>query len=169
MKHRLEGELARREANLTDRGHERPSDVRVTFCDDEIVSAMRELVRLENASLHHREVFQAAEDAMKRSPDTLTNSIVLHFGKLFDVKKLEGMFPKINVRIFSVDTQHHCPIPSRHALADAHTHTCSHCDALRDVCVGWKAALNLSCYCSHESHASFLILSPRSCTCLPTK
>ncbi len=58
---------------------------------------MRELVRLENSSLHHRDIFEAAEAAMKRGPDTLANTIVTHFGKLFDVKRLEGMLPKMNV------------------------------------------------------------------------
>ncbi len=97
LKPRLEAELAKREALLSDRGHERPSDVRTTFCGDEIVACVRELIRLENASLHHREVFAAAEEAMKAGPATLTNSVVVHFGKLFDVKRLEGMFPKMNV------------------------------------------------------------------------
>ncbi len=99
MKSRLEAELSRRESLLSDKGHERPSDVRTSFCGDEIVATVRELIRLENASLHHREVFAAAEEAMKSGPATMTNSVVVHFGKLFDVKRLEGMFPKMNVGV----------------------------------------------------------------------
>ncbi len=136
LKRRLESELSRRESLRTDRGHERASDVRTSFCSDEIVSAFRELIRLENASLHHRfvgalvrlhysqssrptwrsqiiarvlsdgrEVFEAAEAALCGNPDSLANSIVLHFGKLFDVKKLDGMFPKMNVGSCLL---HHC-------------------------------------------------------------
>jgi hypothetical protein len=45
----------------------------------------------------HTQVFLAAEEALKAGPGSLPNSLVLHFGKLFDVKRLEGMFPKMNV------------------------------------------------------------------------
>ena len=41
MKSRLEAELSRRESLLSDKGHERPSDVRTSFCGDEIVATVR--------------------------------------------------------------------------------------------------------------------------------
>jgi hypothetical protein len=102
FKRQLETAIAQREVLLTDRGHERPSAGPRQFPQDEIVRCVRELVRMENNSLHHRDAFEAAEAAMRDKPDALLQRIVTHFGKLFDVRRLEGMFPKMNVRAASV-------------------------------------------------------------------
>lgn len=50
--------------------------------------------------LQQKDAFAAADAALKAdaSAKVLLHRIVQHFQRLFDVSKLQGMFPKMNVR-----------------------------------------------------------------------
>lgn len=90
------------------------------------VHIVAELVDLEKNVLHHREIYsQAATEIevspcvqersfcrsvailltlfvrlfQQRRPSVLVNQIVRHFSHLFHVKSIEGVLPKINVRL----------------------------------------------------------------------
>ena len=55
-----------------------------------------QLVELERAALHSKEVLQAAEAVLVAQPDLLINRIVRQFQELFSCKTLEGVLPCMN-------------------------------------------------------------------------
>ena len=61
-----------------------------------VVAGVSDLVALESQLLARTRSYEAAERALELDPDLLNNRIVLHFQYLFQVKKLEGVFPKMN-------------------------------------------------------------------------
>lgn len=71
--------------------------------DEELLACIRRIVRSEQVSAKARSVYAAAEaELLAHGAEGVLPGIVSHFGKLFDVKRLEGMFPRINVRPASV-------------------------------------------------------------------
>lgn len=67
-----------------------------SMTDDEILAALRDLVSLESELFARREAYESAETAIGTSPDLLVNRIVLHFQHVFNVARIEGVFPKVN-------------------------------------------------------------------------
>lgn len=63
---------------------------------EEIVTAIVDLCQLESQLLFQKRSFAEAEKALSLNPEVLNNRIVLHFQYLFQVKRLEGVFPKMN-------------------------------------------------------------------------
>lgn len=61
-----------------------------------MVAGVADLVALESQLLARTQSYEAAEHALALDPDLLNNRIVLHFQYLFQVRKLEGVFPKMN-------------------------------------------------------------------------
>jgi hypothetical protein len=60
------------------------------------MAGVADLVALESQLLARTQSYEAAERALALDPDLLNNRIVLHFQYLFQVKRLEGVFPKMN-------------------------------------------------------------------------
>ena len=66
------------------------------FRHPQVVAGVADLVALESQLLARTQSYEAAEHALALDPDLLNNRIVLHFQYLFQVRKLEGVFPKMN-------------------------------------------------------------------------
>eukprot|EP00742_Colponemidia_sp_Colp-10_P014897 GILJ01016970.1.p1 GENE.GILJ01016970.1~~GILJ01016970.1.p1 ORF type:complete len:1020 (-),score=191.78 GILJ01016970.1:192-3215(-) len=64
--------------------------------DDQMVAAVQELVSIETRLLGNKEAFDMAEGFLKDRPDIVINKIVSHFQRLFEVKSLDGILPKMN-------------------------------------------------------------------------
>eukprot|EP00002_Diphylleia_rotans_P023848 TRINITY_DN4699_c0_g1_i8.p1 TRINITY_DN4699_c0_g1~~TRINITY_DN4699_c0_g1_i8.p1 ORF type:complete len:778 (+),score=173.93 TRINITY_DN4699_c0_g1_i8:47-2380(+) len=63
---------------------------------DQVVDRIRTLVALEGDLMLNRKVALSADISLSSDPEVLLHKIVLHFQKLFDVKSVEGVFPKMN-------------------------------------------------------------------------
>ncbi|GAB4819856.1 hypothetical protein N2152v2_006902 [Parachlorella kessleri] len=62
----------------------------------DVVPLVGQLVELERAALHSKEVLQAAEAVLVAQPDLLIHQIVRQFQELFSCKTLEGVLPCMN-------------------------------------------------------------------------
>lgn len=67
-----------------------------TMTLNEILMAVKDLCQLETQLLFQKRSFSEAEKSLALNPEILNNRIVLHFQYLFQVKRLEGVFPKMN-------------------------------------------------------------------------
>eukprot|EP00948_MAST-09A_sp_MAST-9A-sp1_P003977 g3977.t1 len=82
--------------------------------NDTIVNIVEGLVRLEKETFNQREVFDLGDDLLVNKPTIVINRIVNHFKELFDVKHLEGVFPKMNELYLFVTSSK----AFRHSLAE---------------------------------------------------
>jgi len=64
--------------------------------DGELVACVAELVALEAQLVAKAEAYEAAELEVQEAPNLLAHQIARHFQHLFQVKKLEGVLPKMN-------------------------------------------------------------------------
>ncbi|KAI9923283.1 hypothetical protein PsorP6_001076 [Peronosclerospora sorghi] len=60
------------------------------------VEIVRGLVQLEKSVADHQQIYTNAAAELERHPTLLTNQIVKYFQHLFQIKSIEGVFPKIN-------------------------------------------------------------------------
>lgn len=67
--------------------------------DDDLLLCLRRVLRNEADNAKIKAVYAEAEaQLVSDGPSGIVPGIVAHFGKLFDVKHLDGMFPRMNVR-----------------------------------------------------------------------
>ena len=68
------------------------------WSDESLLTAVRRAVRSVLTSSRSRALYAEAEEALvSNGPEGVLPGLFTHFGKLFDVKRLEGMFPRMNV------------------------------------------------------------------------
>ncbi len=69
------------------------------LADDDLLVCFRRILRSDAAASRNRQLYAAAEkELLSKGAQGVVPGIVAHFSKLFDVKRLEGVFPRMNVR-----------------------------------------------------------------------
>ncbi len=81
---------------LAPEGDAEPSAAPQDWSNDQLILRLQSLVKLEKDMLRHRSALKGAEAYMESHPEALVSRIVAHFQQLFNVRSMEGVFPKLN-------------------------------------------------------------------------
>lgn len=103
LRHSIQLELRKRIGSSPDVFTGDLSLTHADMSDEDLLTCFRRILRSESQTAKHRAAYAAAEaELLANGAGGVLPGIVAHFGKLFDVKKLEGMFPRMNVRVNSM-------------------------------------------------------------------
>lgn len=58
--------------------------------------------------IRSKHTYDAAEDHLRCQPDQLLHKMIAHFQRLFEVKALDGVFPKMNELYLTVNEARNC-------------------------------------------------------------
>ena len=72
--------------------------------DEDLLACFRRILRSDATAARTRQLYAAAEkELLARGASGIVPGVVAHFSKLFDVKRLEGVFPRMNVCLCLID------------------------------------------------------------------
>eukprot|EP01006_Ploeotia_vitrea_P036118 TRINITY_DN65978_c3_g1_i1.p1 TRINITY_DN65978_c3_g1~~TRINITY_DN65978_c3_g1_i1.p1 ORF type:complete len:773 (-),score=413.80 TRINITY_DN65978_c3_g1_i1:36-2156(-) len=100
----------------------------------QMLKEVEELVSSENQVMRSRDVHEQAQQFANAHPQELTSRIIHHFKHLFDVRDMQGIFPKMNWLYMFVNTTNNSSVALRQELGLSDDATFTDCvEAIRQL------------------------------------